>query len=88
MQDQDQSPQPLRFVPPPVPAPYLVGIPQLPDELCVSERADLDRNQRRSAARRLQKLQQDLITARRTYEQERGVQIVPEIPLRPSDLPS
>lgn len=74
---------PPRLVSPPFPAPYLAGIPQLPDELLTSERKDLSREDQIKARRIQRQIEQRMIEARWKHEAEHGVQIVPEPPLQP-----
>jgi hypothetical protein len=70
---------------PPVPAPYLVGVPSLPDDV----RAALDGRRARDAAavaaarETVARLRQLIRRARSRYEAERGICIIPEPPLQP-----
>lgn len=81
----------IRFVAPPVPAPYLRGIPTIPDPVL----EDLDGRRRvspekRMLAERMVRALLSIIRRRRMqYEREHGVVIIPEPPhdggLRPGE---
>ena len=83
MSEQAKTYRPQR-VPPPIPAPYLAGAPQLPDELLTSERSqDLSPEDQARTTGMLRKIKRELFERRRAHEEVHGIEIVPEPPLLP-----
>lgn len=76
----DQPPEDRRpVIPPPVPAPYLAGIPPLSDEaLRAAEKQRPTKAELRLLQREQRQREQQIIAARLAYQDRRGVRIVPE----------
>lgn len=73
---------PPEIVPPPVPAPYLKGVEQLPDELLIRIHAGtaLPAAAERQASHAIRRAAKQIFLARSAYEAAHGVVIAPEPP--------
>lgn len=85
----DSADRELPVIAPPVPAPYLAGIPTLPDDLLreMKRRRRLPLDLHRRARALLIDLRRQIDAAREHYQESLGVEIQIERPLqpRPSD---
>ena len=73
----------ISIIPPPIPAPYLAAVPQLPAELVRAMRSDRKPMSPAGARRLLQLLRtltQQIRQARADWEEDAGAQIDPEPP--------
>lgn len=78
---QQEKPTP---VPPPFPAPYLAAVPnEIPPELLRSERNPNNRAEQIKMDRYIRTLKEQIFFARRDFETEKNICIVPEPPLVP-----
>jgi hypothetical protein len=76
-----------RTIAPPVPAPYLAGVGELPADVLqrtrMSSRRPLTKAQRRQADRHVRQLARDIFVARTAWERSQGVKIESEPTLAP-----
>lgn len=73
------------IVPPPIPAPYLDGVPQMPDDLlkAMHSRRRMTFDEQRRADHILRQLRKRIFVERAAYEGREGIRIQPEQPMVP-----
>lgn len=73
----------MKRIGPPIPAPYLADVGQLPSELRAALKREPTPEDESQADSELSTLKQQVFQARMDFEEREGVLIVPEPPLKP-----